>query len=241
MTYSCLSLLIATALAAAGLIATAGSAEAGPSLITNVNFGAGPAGFTSDYAVPASPACILGQAASCLVPVGTMFVMTGPDPDQPSWGSFGAWPGTGSPNMLIVNRGGNASQAVWRPDGVAFAPDSAYQFAAYQFTGFAAGSDKTNRAILQLLFNGATARAAYAVSATPGAWGEFTYDWYSGSATSLNLTLLEVEKTANGNDFSLHNLSLGVLNVAEPASAAALVVGMTVIIVARKRRRRAPR
>ena len=215
------------------LLAVAGAAKADPNLIVNGNFDAGLTGFTSDYAVPTNPACIYNQAVYCQGPESTIFVNTDPNLDHPSWASFGSSPGNGSPNILIVNGGENSTQAVWRQGGIAVAQNE-----IYQFTGFAASNYSANPSVLQLTFNGATVGAAYAVNATPGAWGEFTYDWYSGAATSLDLALFDLETDASGNDFSLDNFSLVALTVPEPASAAALIVGMTVVMVVRQRRRR---
>ena len=217
---------------AAGLLLAAGAAKAGPNLITNGNFAAGVADFTSDYTVPND--CVYGQATSCQVPETTIFVNTDPNLDHPSWASFGSSPGNGSPNMLIVNGGEDASQAVWRQGGIAVAQNE-----IYQFTGFAASSYGTNPGILQLTFNGATTGLPYTLSTMTGVWGEFTFDWYSGSATSLDLALFDLDTEANGNDFALDNFSLTQLTVPEPASAAALIVGMTVVMVIRQRRRRA--
>ena len=223
-------------LVASVMLAAAGSAKAGPNLIANGNFAAGLTGFSSDYTVPTNPACIYNQAVFCQGAETTIFVNTDPNLDHPAWASFGSSPGNGSPNMLIVNGGEDATLAVWRQGGIAVAQDE-----IYQFTGFAASSYSANPAILQLTFNGATVGGAYTLSATPGAWGEFTFDWYSGSATSLDLALFDLETDANGNDFALDNFALVALTVPEPASAAALVVGLAVIMVIRSRRRRSRR
>lgn len=224
-------LLVATV-----LLAAANSAKAGPNLIVNGNFAAGVTGFSSDYAVPTNPACIYNQAVFCQGPETTIFVNTDPNLDHPSWASFGSSAGNGSPNMLIVNGGSDATQAVWRQGGIAVAQDE-----IYQFTGFAASSYSANPGILQLTFNGAKVGGAYALSATPGAWSEFTFDWYSGGASSLNLALFDLETDASGNDFALDDFELVALTVPEPASAAALIVGMAVIMVIRNRRRRSRR
>jgi hypothetical protein len=219
-------------LAAAAILAAAGTAQAGPNLITNGNFSAGLTGFTSDYTVPTDPACIYGQAVDCQGAESTIFVNTDPSLDHTSWSSFGSSPGNGSPNMLLVNGGSDPTQVIWGQGGIAVAQNE-----VYEFSGAAASSFLGNPGILQLTFNGATVGSAYTINLTPGVWGNFTFDWYSGSATSLDLALFDLETAADGNDFALDDFSLVQVSVPEPASAAALIVGLTIVMVIRRRRR----
>jgi hypothetical protein len=219
-----------TAAASLAGILVSGAAQAGPNLLTNGDFASAITSADTDYTIPAD--CVYGVATSCQVPETTAFVNTNPNLDHPSWSSFTtAGSGNDNANMLIVNGGGDASQAVWKQSlGV-----TAYE--TYQFTGWAASNYIDNPGVLEALFNGVSAGDAFTVTQV-GTWAEFTFDWYSGSATTLNLALLDLETAADGNDFSLTNFSLEQTSVPEPASAAALIVGLSVVTVIRLRRRR---
>ena len=215
----------------AAIALVAGSAAyAGPNLLTNGDFANPVTASDTDYAIPTD--CVYGGATSCQVPETTVFVNINPNLDHPSWASFtNAGSGNDNANMLIVNGGGDASLAVWKQTL------SVTKYETYQFTGYAASNYSQNPGILDGVFNGKLAGNPFTVSQV-GTFAEFTFDWYSGSATSLNLALADLETDASGNDFSITNLSLVETSVPEPASAAALVIGLTAVTVIRFRRRR---
>jgi hypothetical protein len=217
--------------AAALLLIGAGAARAGTNLLTNGDFeqlgtdGSTPSGFETDYTWAD---CTYGVATSCQMPEASIYVNTDPNLDHPAWSSFGAENGS---NMLIVNGGGDPTQAVWRETGITVTPNE-----TYQFTGWAAANYSTNPGILALTFNGASVGTPFTVSTTPGLWQEFTVDWYSGASTSLALSLFDLATEPSGNDFSLDNFSLLQTSVPEPASAAALIAGLAALGMTRRRR-----
>jgi len=219
---------LATALT---MSATAG-ALAGPNLIVNGDFSAGLSDFTSGYTVPTNPACQYGVAVYCQGPESTIFVNTDPNLDHPSWTSFGTTgSGNDSPNMLIVNGGSNPLLPVWEQSSIAV---MAYE--TYQFTGWVAANYASNPALISIGFNGVTVSPPFTVSTTPGLWQEITIDWYSGSNATLDLALFDLNPVADGNDFSVTNLSLLQTSVPEPASAAAFMAGLAGLLIARRRR-----
>ena len=234
MAYLNLPFMAAAAFLSAALTA-GGSAQAGSgNLLPNGDFATSSLTTTNtDYIIPA---CTYGVASSCQVEETTAFVNTNPNLDHPSWASFTtAGSGNDSPNMLIVN-GGNvspdASLPFWKQSSIGVTAEE-----TYQFTGWAASNYALNAAVIEGLFNGVSAGNAFAVTEV-GGWTEFTFDWFSGTATSLDLALLDLNTAPDGNDFSVTNLSLIQTSVPEPASAAALIAGLSAITIIRLRRRR---
>jgi hypothetical protein len=155
-------------------------------------------------------------------------VNTDPHLDHPSWSSFSAYSGS---NMLIVNGGATPSLPVWEEAGISVAADQ-----YYTFTGYVAANYPANPALIGIGFNGATTGSPFTVSTTPGLWEQFSFTWYSGDATSLDVTLLDLNPVADGNDFAVDALSLTQSSVPEPASAALLIMGLSVVGVVRRRR-----
>ncbi len=216
--------------AIAGLVLAAhGAAFADPSVNVPLTDGDFSSPITAGQTGYTIAPCTYGVAEqTCQYAENTVFVNTNPNLDHNLWASFGT--GTANPNMLIVNGGADPSLPVWQDNGIAIAADH-----LYQFTGYAASNYPSNPALLEIAFNGVTTGVPFTVTQV-GTFEQFTFDWFSGSATSLNLQLLDVNTVASGNDFSVDDFTL--TEVPEPASAAALIVGLTVITVIRLRRRR---
>jgi hypothetical protein len=215
-------------IAAAVLLAAAPLAHAGTPVnipLANGDFSSPITAAETGYTI--APCTYGADAQSCQYATDTVFVNTNPNLDHNLWASF-----TGAPdaNMLIVNAATSANVAVYQDLGIAVAANHAYQFA-----GYAASNYFQSPAVLETDFNGVNAGTSFTVSKV-GAFEKFTFDWFSGSATTLDLALIDANLQASGNDFALDDLTL--TEVPEPASAAALIVGLTVITVIRLRRRK---
>jgi hypothetical protein len=149
---------------------------------------------------------------------------------------------SGSGNYLIVNGnsvGGFPAVAATLPltvweETITVAPDTLYRFSAQ-----AANIYGANPATLEFYANSLLLGPAFMVGAagTTGDWNTFDGYWYSGSNTSVALTIVDANTIASGNDFGVDNI---VLAAPEPSTWAMMIIGFAGLGYAGWRRTRSP-
>lgn len=163
----------------------------GTELISNNDFTAGNTGFTSGYTY-----C---SAAGCLVPEGLYSVGTNPTFYHASF--TGADHTTGQGNFMIVN-GDSTGQTVWSQTVTGVLPNTNYTFSTWVSSVF-----PISPAQLQFSINNVPLGTPFVAPPTTGVWQQFYTVWNSGSSTSALLSILNLNPTAQGNDFGLDDIS----------------------------------
>jgi hypothetical protein len=207
-----------TGLLAIGFLAavTVGSAQAAPNLITNGDFSAGNAGFTSAYTYET-------PASNVLVPEGTYTVTGDPHSVHDSWITLSGG------NELIVNGATSGQPTIWEEDGISGA--GSYHFSAavtniccnISYTGdnepsqiifqFSTDSGATWHDITNQLTNPPSdAGNPYALAANFTTTGTFDIRAVNGLTA------------AGGNDFAIDDIVV-TSAVPEPAAWAMLLIG----------------
>ena len=97
-------------------------------------------------------------------------------------------------------------------------PDTFYSFSAQ-----AANIYGDNPATLDFDANSALLGPTFTVGAagTTGDWNTFNATWYSGSSTSVVLTIVDTNTIASGNDFGVDNIAL---SAPEPSTWAMMIL-----------------
>lgn len=224
-------------LGAAALLMAAPATAA--NLVVNGDFEAGNSGFTSGliYAAP---------APSVLTPEGLYTVDTNAFNVHPSWASFGDH-SSGTGKYLIVNGSTAPSTTVWQSGPFAVLSGTNYFFEAfaaeiccnstYSGSNFAANltfevTDNNSNVVTLGTFD--------TTGQTPGDWVGLTNSWNSGTATSVNLKILNSSVAASGNDFAIDDVNFStssiVPGVPEPATWAMLIAGFGLIGAVMRRR-----
>ncbi len=162
----------------------------GNNLIANGNFSQGNTGFTSAYTF--TPA----NSGSGQYNVAT---------------SAGAWLGTsaacntdhtsGTGNMLMANGSTTTGAPVWSQT-VAVVPNT-----NYELSGWLAGLNTLNPATIHIAVNGIRLGTPVAAAGTTCQWNRFSTIWNSGLQTSINLSIIDTNSQASGNDFALDDLA----------------------------------
>jgi hypothetical protein len=209
-------------------VAAGGAQSFGASILANGDFESGNTGFTSAYTY--SP------GASGGLPEGTYDVRGDSQTWNPNF-TNAVTPHSGN-NMLVVN-GANPALTVWEQT-VAVEPDTLYSFSLWATSLYSASP----AGITVTFVPPGTTSAVNTLSTNVPDWTQYTFGWYSGTATTLTISITDTNTAPNGNDFALDDLSLqavtgGATSVPLPASVyggAALFAGM---LVARRMTRRA--
>ena len=162
-------------------------------LLQNGDFSLGNTGFTSGYGF-----------------TNDLFTETsytvGTDPSKYHTGvvSYGDHT-TGSGQMLIVNGATTADVTIWQQT-VPVAAGTRYDFAGWA-RSWGGTSQDPSPALLQLQINGQTVGTNFQLPGALDHWAQFNWLWDSGSATTATIRLVDLNTAANGNDFSLDDLS----------------------------------
>jgi hypothetical protein len=207
---------------------------ASANLITNGDFSSGVSGFASGYGYVAPV-----NQGSCY-PETTFTIATSPNICHNLWANFGDHT-TGTGNMMIVNGATVANDVVWEegPTTGNAGLSSLQQNTNYYFSGWIAATYPTSPADLQFAVQGnvtSQALGTFTASTTTGLWQQFYVTWNSGSNTSANLTIVDLNTAASGNDFALDDLSFDrVSSVPEPSSLI-VVVGASLLLLSARRR-----
>jgi hypothetical protein len=208
-------------LLAAACVLAARPAGATP-LLLNADFSAGNSGFISSY---------LNNDFDCL-PDRQFTVGKDPGACHPLWGHFGDHT-TGDGLMLIVNGSGVPGTDLWSETV------DVDQNTLYTLSLWVASSFPLSPAELTWLIDGSPIGAPFTASSTAGLWQRVEQSWQSGSATSVTLSLRDLNTTFFGNDFALDDLSVTAepQPVPEPATLTLLGIGFVTTAMARRRRR----
>jgi hypothetical protein len=203
------------------LIAVAASSQFvhAQNLIFNGDFESGNTGFTSGYTYST-----FGQ--------GTYTITTNPNIPYPSSLSFGDHT-TGSGNMFTAD-GFTAPNVVLWATSVPVPQTTAFSFSGWNASW---GNDGTGHdpspAVLQLLVND----VPIGTSACPSedrVWFPFSFEWFSGSASTANLKIIDLNTAGFGNDPCVDDLSFSP--VPEPAAAVSLLLDLGVLASRRSRK-----
>ena len=189
--------LINTTTAMTGTYTVTGSALSGINLVTNGDFESGNTGFVSGYVLAA-------QTTTGLVPEGTFDVLTFPSLRHPNFCSLCGDHTSGSGLQMAINGSLIAGINIWKQTLVNVVPNTDYQF-TYWLQTIVIGNDPAPSQ-LQFYVNGIPAGPIKYADPTTGVWTQFTYNWNSGASTVANLSLVNQNTVAGGNDFALDDI-----------------------------------
>jgi len=207
---------------------------ASANLITNGDFSSGASGFASGYSYVAP----VNQGAC--YPETTYSIVTSPNICHNLWANFGDHT-TGTGNMMIVNGATVANDIVWAegPNTGNAGLSSLQQNTNYYLSVWVASAYPTSPADLQFGVQGNVSNqvlGTFIASTTTGLWQQFYVTWNSGSNTSAELTIMDLNTAASGNDFALDDVSFDrVSSVPEPSSLI-VVVGACLLLLSARRR-----
>jgi PEP-CTERM motif len=122
----------------------------------------------------------------------------------------------------------------WRDSSsVPVLPNTNYTFSFYLTNSTPRSLPSLNPAIVQPLINGVALGAGVSANGffTDGisgdGWQQFTFTWNSGSATTADMSLMDLRATGDGNDFGIDTITLvgPAATVPEPSAIALLSLG----------------
>jgi hypothetical protein len=162
-------------------------------LVSNGDFSAGNTGFSSSYAYVAP--------GGSLVPESDYAVDVNANAYHGAF--FGHDHTTGTGNFMIINGSGTPNTQVWGQTVNNVIPNTTYYFSTW-VTSVNPGSP----AQLNFSINGNPLGPVFAAPAgVTGTWVQFYQTWFSGSATSANISIVNQNTTLGGNDFGLDDIS----------------------------------
>jgi hypothetical protein len=177
--------------------------------VVNGDFSAGNSGFTSGYVYDPTPNGLIAPESEYAIYNDAHYTHTN------FWGyDHTSGSGTGNDNFLIVNGAKYAPQPfVWR-ETVSVVPNTNYYFSAW------AMSLNNVLPFAELRFSvngvqvGTTAFLTTGQNILNNPWllkDRFYGMWNSGTSTSAVIEILDLNTSANGNDFGLDDISFGTL------------------------------
>ena len=186
---------------ASGCLANA-SINVGQELVTNGNFNSGNTAFTSNY--------IYTSAANGLNPEG--YYGVGPNANFYHTNFFGKDHTTTTGNFMIVNGSPN-TDLVWQQN-ITVIPNTVYYFSAWAMSvnavsPFAQLSFSVNGSQIGTVV---TLTAGPTSNSAPNNWIRFFGSWNSGSNTTANISIVDLQTAAGGNDFGLDDISFSTLS-----------------------------
>ncbi len=167
-----------------------------PNLVFNGDFSSGNVGFITDYNYVADIPGLQNE----MVPEGTYTVLNNPNLVHTGFAACTDHTGGGG-DMLIVN-GAASFQDVWCQT-VAIEANSFYNVSAW-----VASVNSSSPAELQFSINGTPIGAIINASSTPCVWTPFNATWNSGSNTTAEICILNLNTAAGGNDFAIDDIAI---------------------------------
>ena len=158
-------------------------------LISNGNFESGNTGFSSNYT----------YTTGSLIPEGYYAVDVNPKTHHNSFSACTDHT-SGSGKMLIVNGNTTANSKIW---GQTITVKLNKDYAFYAYVTPVTGS---NPPILQFSINGKILGTPYQSPSTTCTWNKFYAIWNSGSSTTANISIVNQNVIANGNDFAIDDI-----------------------------------
>lgn len=202
-----------------------GNVVVGGNLIFNGDFEKGNIGFGSAYGYPATP-----FNNSSLVPEGLYAITTTGSVVHNNFNSVADHTDSPGTLQMIVNGNTTAGAVVWSQN-VAVLENADYEF-SYWLQTVVKGVDGAPSK-LQLYVNGVSAGPVYTANPNSGNWTQYIYNTNAGSATTLNLELINQTTAAGGNDFSLDDISFKQILIAKDtvsiAVGSAVPVGVSIV------------
>ncbi len=163
--------------------------ESSSNLIVNGDFTSGNSGFTSNYT----------YTTTDLHPEGYYAVGKNPKSLHSDFSACGDHT-TGTGKMLIVNGNVVPNIKVWGQ------PITVKANTYYAFYAYVTPVHPTNPPVLQFSINGSVIGAPFTSSNATCTWQKFYAVWYSGSITNANISIVNQNTIANGNDFALDDI-----------------------------------
>jgi len=182
-----------------------GSLPVATELITNGSFSAGNIGFTTAYTYVAD---VAGQSE--MQPEGTYAIVSNPNTVHQDF--YGQDRNSATGKIMVIN-GSPTLLSVWNQNSISVIPNTTYYFSAW-------GMSVVNgqNAILQFSINGSQVGTiaylpnSYTNNAGPYTWVRFYGQWESGPLTTANLSIVNLNTIAGGNDFALDDISFGTMS-----------------------------
>jgi hypothetical protein len=113
---------------------------------------------------------------------------------------------TGDGNMLIANGSSSLGAVVWR-ETVDVVPGRVYAFRGWGASWGATGGSDLDPARIQLYINGVAVGGEFRPVSQVGLWSNFERIWSSGNAVRATLTLVDLNRAFDYNDFVLDDFS----------------------------------
>ncbi|MBP7238758.1 MAG: gliding motility-associated C-terminal domain-containing protein [Saprospiraceae bacterium] len=174
-----------------------------PNLVVNGNFSGGNTGFSSDYAYVVD----IPNVQNEMFPEGTYTVINNPNLVHTGFSACNDHTG-GNGNMMVIN-GAASLQDIWCQT-VPISPNTYYNVSAW-----VASVNPSSPAILQFSINGTPIGPIINALSTPCSWIPFNATWNSGSTTSAEICILNLNTAAGGNDFAIDDISMVQLCIVE--------------------------
>ena len=223
-------------LAAAAILAAVPASAV--NVVTNGDFSAGNTGFTSGYAyvAPGNYGSSLNESQYA---VDSNALNT-----HPAWTSLADH--TSGAGLYFIANGAGVDVPLW-VQTVSVTANTTYNFSAWVAdvccnSNAAALNGQFPPSFVLRVSDGQSTQtvANFAVPLnSAGIWQQFGGSYANGSATSLTLSIVNLNTLAGGNDLGLDDISFANAGIPEPASWAMLIAGFGLVgAVSRRRARR---
>lgn len=161
----------------------------GAESVVNGDFEQGNVGFTSAY-----------QYNTNLFGEGTYYVDSDASLHHQSFSGYGHNGG----NFMIVNGATSPGTNVWT-EQISVVPNTYYAFSTWACNVSVGNPEQV--ALLQFSINGVQLGSIFSAPNQLHVWEQFYELWYSGSASTATITILNQNTVAGGNDFGLDDIS----------------------------------